>query len=223
MNKSKKEKSLFSIILLIFFFICYKEIKCEFCTVDDYKIKLFKYDRGTQTRNITFYLSSKCIIPKNITKNDPIYPYYTLPIYKVSCINCFQNEIIVYESNKKDIICQKCPKNTYSNGNSLIFFKNWSEDIINKYFTIKCISNDEFGNKNNKNCTKLKINKNYIELENILSDNKNYTIRIIMTFKSENFGKLILSYKKDTFFVNKKYNGVLKIFFEKELIKVDSK
>ena len=147
MNKNKKEKSLISIILLILFFICYKDIKCEFCTVDNYKIKLFQCDLVAKTRNITFYLSSQCILPKNITKNNPIYPYYTLPTYNVSCINCQPNEKIVYEPYKKDIICQKCPKNTYSNGNNLKFYKNWSEDIINKYFTIKCFSNNEFGNK----------------------------------------------------------------------------
>ena len=184
MNKRKNEKSLFSIILLFFFFIYDKGAKCEFCTVDDYKIKLFPCDRETQTRNITFYLSSECIVPKNIKKNDPIYPYYNLPTYNVSCIKCFQNEKIVYDPNKKDIICQKRPKNKYSNGNSLKFLKNWSEDIINKYFTVKCISNDEIDNKNDINCTKIKINKNNIEFDTILSDNKNYTIQIIMEFKS---------------------------------------
>ena len=222
MEKIERNKKL-SFILLINFFIYIQHVESQICTIDNYKIKLHPCEQETQTRNISIYLNSKCILPKNITPDNPIYPYYTLPTYNVSCIDCLQNEKIIYDPNQKDIICQKCPNNTHSTGKDLKIIENWSEEIINQNFIVNCISIGYSSYKENKDCTKLSIShdKTYIESGTLTGDEQKYIIQIIIPFKSENWGKFILSYKKDTKYLGNFNNGVFRIFFDYKLVQFD--
>ena len=222
MERHKNKKLLFIILFLYIFYL--NQVSSNICTIDDYKIKLYPCDKETQTRNISIYLSSKCSLPNNITKDNPIYPYYTLPTYNVSCIDCSNNEKIVYNPQLNNIICQKCPNNTYSSKDFKIV-ENWSEEIINQNFIVKCISVGQNDYKEDKDCTKLTITKNktFIESGTLLGDRKKYIIQIIILFHSENWGKFILSYKKDTKNYGIYSNGALKIYYDYDLIKYDYK
>ena len=84
----------FLFVLTLFIYSFEENSNLNFCTIDNYKLRVHPCNHETQTRNISFYLSSPCTLPKNITKSNSIYYYYTLPTYNV--LNCTQNEKIVF-------------------------------------------------------------------------------------------------------------------------------
>ena len=148
------------LILLILFINSFEEKSNQnYCTINNYKMRMHPCDYEAYTRNISFYLTSQWILPKNITKSNPIFYYYTLPTYNVSCINCKKNEILVYNPEINDMICQKCPNGYISEGKDLKIYENWSEEIIKKYLIINCISTGNYGLKLNRECSKASISK----------------------------------------------------------------
>lgn len=212
-NSRNYVQKLFILSLLINIFLARQ------CSVDDYKMRLYPCEKDSQTRNISFYLISDCNTDAEVSESDPIFPYYTLPVYNVSCLLCGEGEIIKYNMTSKDVYCEKCSGNTYSSGRDIKFLDNWSTKILKENFIINCFSIGSFLSEKNQGCTGMSISEDgsYIQSGHLLQGYK-YLIQFIVPIKSEFPGRIVLKYKYDFTIVEGYYNGRMNIFFDYQVL-----
>lgn len=212
-------------IIIIFSLILIKVTLNAECTISDYKQYFSKCDKKTNKRTITIYRNSDCEVQNELTLNTSnlLSLYSKLPSYEIDCdLECKGGEKMEYDPINNEVICKKCPKNTYNLGANYKVISNWKESDLKK-FTFNCYAIDYSGYKLNEDCTGLTLSsdKSMLVSGELTGKQIKYFIQAFFYFSSQNYGRIILKYRKDTSENAGYINGNLKIFLDYKVIKSD--
>ena len=214
----------YSHIILILLFLTTSSSTVEPCRESDYEQYFTECDPKTNTRNVTIYLSKDCENVQVTDESSPLSFLSTLPTTTVQCgLKCPAGEIMKLDPLKKELICVKCPKDSYSVGGDLRIRNRWSNEDLKK-FEINCYAIGTNDYSKNTDCTGLSINndKTMIMSGELTGNYLKYFIQVMYFFKAKNPGRVILQYKKDSEKELTYNNGDFKFFFDYEYVAGDS-
>ena len=208
--------------LLIHILFLIIQIQTKPCTKSNYKQYFSKCNITSNKRNITIYKDSECENPDNKTlqENELLLIYSQLPTFETTCNKeCKSGEKLQYNPITNELNCISCPNNTYILGNDYKIISNWKKSDLKK-FIYNCYAIDYNGFKVNEDCTGLSISsdKSMLMSGELTSNHIKYFIQVLFFFNTQNYGRFILKYRKDSYEINGFVNGNFKLYFDYEII-----
>ena len=209
------------LLFLIFFYISFQN-KCK---IEDFSKVLTDCFYPLNNRYLIYYKKNDCEIDTSIQDFEYVFKS-KFPFLSINCTDkCPPGFILDYDPYLGKTTCIECPKNTYSFGNNLNVEK-WNKDYLS-LFTINCYSiYNKNISKKNENCVKFTTSLNKEELisgYSIDEDSIGYTFQLIYNIYTKNNGNIIISYDKDSFYLDyDKINGIFEVFYDNEKIYFDN-
>lgn len=191
-----------------FFLIVFtQENNIEKCNITPFEVSITKCDLNFQ-RNVIISNPNNC----NLTQD-----YAIKSQEKIPCQSCPAGAFLNYNNKTKSLLCTKCPKNTFSTGNTIQIrgkYNEWNQKNIQKYFETVCFVAK--GSKETKDCTSHSSNLLTISTGNPTNNETGviYVSQLSLSVELIQQGTLYFRYKKNAITERGRVNGIFRLYLD---------
>ena len=191
-----------------FFLVAFtQENNIEKCNITPFEVSITKCDLNFQ-RNVIISNPNNC----NLTQD-----YAIKSQEKIPCQSCSAGTFLNYDNKTKSLLCRKCPKNTFSTGNTIQIrgkYNEWNQKNIQKYFETVCFVAK--GSKETKECTSHSSNLLTISTGNPTNNETGviYVSQLSLSVELIQQGTLNFRYKKNAITERGRVNGIFRLYLD---------
>ena len=175
-------------LFLIIFLSCISFSITKICTIQDLQRTLSPCDPITNKRTFSYKIINECKL-----SDSTLQKYLNDYFIDISCnTNCPPGHYLNFDNIDNQVVCQKCPQNTFNPGKDLNIQK-WNDEFLN-FFEIVCKTKDQNNRMVDVPCKNIVYKNNSIEFNIDEKYVNEYQISIGLEFNSIDNGTIIFEY-----------------------------